>query len=209
MVEKILSVIQNWDERLVFTYWRKIWRSACCVMALEILALIGWECHWLRVRVSGWRSWSLTGAWSDILLDEGGFIISCVWVGPQTSGLGHHLLSSFVTPGKQYYGKYSKFSNTFLSLFLTKMLVFRAGIHKMFIRITNREDPDLKKQSHLGLSCLSMPFLQASSVRTFRTFIAKYYKTEMNTIIPNMPNGLSYPSQFFSAGYFVSKQFKN
>ena len=35
-----------------------------------------------------------------------------------------------------------KFWNTFLSLFLDKMLVFRAGIHKILVRIANREDPD-------------------------------------------------------------------
>ena len=41
------------------------------------------------------------------------------------------------------------------------MLVFRAGIHKMLVRIANREDPDQTsspKQSDLGLLCLSMPF---------------------------------------------------
>ena len=35
------------------------------------------------------------------------------------------------------YGNCSKISNTFLSLFSNKMLVFRAGIHKMFVRIAN------------------------------------------------------------------------
>ena len=35
-----------------------------------------------------------------------------------------------------------KVLNTFLVLFLNKMLVIRAGIHKMFVRIANREDPD-------------------------------------------------------------------
>ena len=35
-----------------------------------------------------------------------------------------------------------KISNTFLFLFSTKMLVFRAGIHKMLARIANRKDPD-------------------------------------------------------------------
>ena len=40
------------------------------------------------------------------------------------------------------YGKCSKILNTFLFLFLAKMLVFRTGIHKMFDRIANREDPD-------------------------------------------------------------------
>ena len=32
--------------------------------------------------------------------------------------------------------------NTFLFLFLNKMFVISAGIRKMFVRITNREDPD-------------------------------------------------------------------
>ena len=34
-------------------------------------------------------------------------------------------------------GKCSKISNTFLFLFLNKMLVIRAGIHKMLLRIAN------------------------------------------------------------------------
>ena len=40
------------------------------------------------------------------------------------------------------YGKCSKIPNTFLALFSNKMFVFRATIHKMLIRIANREDPD-------------------------------------------------------------------
>ena len=50
------------------------------------------------------------------------------------------------------------------------MLVFRVGIHKLLVRIANREDPDLKKKSDLGLLCLSLPFWQATSVPNFRTF---------------------------------------
>ena len=49
-------------------------------------------------------------------------------------------------------------SNTFLFLFSNKMLFIKIGIHKMLIRKANREDPDqtaLKKQSDLGLCCLS------------------------------------------------------
>ena len=38
--------------------------------------------------------------------------------------------------------KCSKTSNTFLFLFSNKILVFRAGTHKMLVRIANREDPD-------------------------------------------------------------------
>ena len=47
------------------------------------------------------------------------------------------------------------------------MLVILADIHKMLVRIANREDPDqtaLQKQSDLGLCCLSKPFSQAISV---------------------------------------------
>ena len=40
------------------------------------------------------------------------------------------------------YSKCSKISNTFLILFSNTMLIFRAGIHKVLVRIANREDPD-------------------------------------------------------------------
>ena len=40
-----------------------------------------------------------------------------------------------------FYGKCAKVLNTSLFLVLNKMLVFMAGIHKMHVRITNREDP--------------------------------------------------------------------
>ena len=43
---------------------------------------------------------------------------------------------------KFYYGKCSKFLNTFLLLFSIKMLVIRAGIRKILARIANRTDPD-------------------------------------------------------------------
>ena len=48
------------------------------------------------------------------------------------------------TPKKSlsWYGKCSKISNTSLFLFLNKLLVIRAGIHKMPVRIANRADPD-------------------------------------------------------------------
>ena len=39
-------------------------------------------------------------------------------------------------------GKCSKILNTFLFLFSNKMLVIRAGTHKMLFRIANREDFD-------------------------------------------------------------------
>ena len=43
---------------------------------------------------------------------------------------------------KSYHGKCSKILITFLFLFSNKMLVFRAGIHKILIRTVNRGDPD-------------------------------------------------------------------
>ena len=47
------------------------------------------------------------------------------------------------------------------------MLVIGPGIHKMLVRIANREDPDQTasmKQSDLRLACLSSSFLQATSI---------------------------------------------
>ena len=41
------------------------------------------------------------------------------------------------------------------------MLIVEAGIHKMLVKITNREDPE--KQSDLGLHCLSRPFWRVNS----------------------------------------------
>ena len=43
---------------------------------------------------------------------------------------------------KQSYGKSSRIWNTLIFIFLNKMLVIRTGIHKMFVRIANRADPD-------------------------------------------------------------------
>ena len=40
------------------------------------------------------------------------------------------------------YGKCSKILKTLLFLFSNKMLVIMSEIHKMFLRIPNREDPD-------------------------------------------------------------------
>ena len=49
-------------------------------------------------------------------------------------------------------GKCSKVLNIFLFLFSNKMLLFRAGIHKMLVRRGNRGDPDQTASSvRLGL----------------------------------------------------------
>ena len=47
-------------------------------------------------------------------------------------------------------------------LFSNIMLVIRAGIHKMLVRIANREDPDQ--------TALLILFWQATSVQNLRTF---------------------------------------
>ena len=67
-------------------------------------------------------------------------------------------------------GKCSKILNTFLFLFSTKLSVIRAGIHKMLVRIANREDPD-QTASDRSLPCLSM----ATSVRNVKTFTVLPY----------------------------------
>ena len=56
------------------------------------------------------------------------------------------------------------------------MLVFRAGIHKMLVRMVNRKDSD---QTYIGLSCLSRPFLAGNKCWKFyghvlRTFSYTY-----------------------------------
>ena len=84
--------------------------------------------------------------------------------------IGFHKTNAYIIQFWQYieqwnyeifnYGilKYSK--NTFLFLFSNKMLVIRAEIYKMLVRIANREDSDLT--SDMGLSHLSGPLLQAT-----------------------------------------------
>ena len=47
------------------------------------------------------------------------------------------------------------------------MLIIRAGINKILVRIENREDPN-KTASGLGLQSLSKPFWQVMSVGNLR-----------------------------------------
>ena len=54
-------------------------------------------------------------------------------------------------------------------MFSNKM-VFRAGIHKPFVSIANREDPGQTDSSDLGLPGFSRHFWQTTSVRNFTTF---------------------------------------
>ena len=48
---------------------------------------------------------------------------------------------SYAQDWLQDYGKFSKIRTLFFFLFQTKMFVIRAEIHKMLVRITNREEP--------------------------------------------------------------------
>ena len=49
------------------------------------------------------------------------------------------------------YGKLSKILNVFLFLFSEKMLVFKAGINKMLVRIANMKDPDQNASSDVSV----------------------------------------------------------
>ena len=59
----------------------------------------------------------------------------------------------------KHYGKCSKILNTFL-LFSNKMLDIKVGIHKVLVRITNREDPDQTASSEAGRGQLVFEILQ-------------------------------------------------
>ena len=52
----------------------------------------------------------------------------------------------------------------FLFLFLNKMMVIRAGIQKMLLRIANRADPDQTASSEaISAMFVSKPFWQATT----------------------------------------------
>ena len=91
------------------------------------------------------------------------------------------------------------------------MLVMRAGIHKMLVRIANRETLIrllLQRQFDLGLHCLPMPFWQATSALTFKPFTI-HLKIEYSSIIKAL-NGSIKPIFFFSfALYFLSNLSKH
>ena len=65
---------------------------------------------------------------------------------------------------------------TFRFLFSDKMMVWRAGIHKILVKMPNREDPD-QTASDLGLFCLSRPFWQETSVKKFIEFTVYMYNS--------------------------------
>ena len=63
------------------------------------------------------------------------------------------------------------------------MLDFKAGIHKMLLRIANREDHNQTaslEQSDLGLHCLSRPFWKATSTQNFRTITVYIHPNKHN-----------------------------
>ena len=68
--------------------------------------------------------------------------VSILFINTVVDPLTHNLKGTRMSKNKLTYGKCSKISNTFLILFSNKILIFRAGIHKILVRIANREDPD-------------------------------------------------------------------
>ena len=64
------------------------------------------------------------------------------------------------------------------------MLVIRAGIHKMHVRIANRDGPDptASSEADQGLHCLSRHFKQAPSVQNFRTSTVHLIKLQTSDI---------------------------
>ena len=78
-------------------------------------------------------------------------------------------------------GKCSKILNTFLFLLLNELLITKAGIHKMLVRIANSEDPDQTASS--GLYCLSQPFWQTTCVQNLRTSTVIIRKEFMESFI--------------------------
>ena len=70
------------------------------------------------------------------------------------------------------YNKFSKVSNSFLFLFLVKMLVIRAGINKLLVRIANREDTDI----HLGPHFLCRHFTGLEKYLNMKGFLEKSLK---------------------------------
>ena len=65
--------------------------------------------------------------------------------------------------------QYCKFSNTLFFLFSNKMLVFRARIHKMLVRIASSADPDQTATvlSDVVLHCFLGLFGRHRNFRTF------------------------------------------
>ena len=66
---------------------------------------------------------------------------------------------------------YSKILNTFLFLFSNKILVIRAVIHKMLVKIANREDPDW---SLIWFCTVYMGFLGRQQVFKILEHLPKY-----------------------------------
>ena len=92
-------------------------------------------------------------------------IANCSWLVTGDGAIGSHSNRSLFNLQFNIYGKCSYISNTLPFLFSKIIMAIRAGIHKILLRIPNREDPDqsasseeVKKQSDLVLSCLSKPF---------------------------------------------------
>ena len=76
--------------------------------------------------------------WAGVITEEGVFLHA--WI--QRGGRGIGVQNPSVHYKQVKASKYSKTLSSFLFLFSNKMLVFRAGTHKMLARIANRKYPD-------------------------------------------------------------------
>ena len=76
----------------------------------------------------------------------------CIWGDPTVEDLEVKKVRIPYSTLVHMCGKCFKFSNTFLFLFVNKLLVFKAGIHKFIIRTANREDPVQTASSEAVLS---------------------------------------------------------
>ena len=87
------------------------------------------------------EDWSYLQSWYMSVTVKSKYV-SILFINTVVDPLTHNLKGTRMSKNKLTYGKCSKISNNFLILFSNKVLIFRAGIHKILVRIANREDPD-------------------------------------------------------------------
>ena len=86
------------------------------------------------------------------------------------------------------------------------MFVFRAQIHKMLVKLTNREDPDQtasrsQKQSDPGLHYLCKTFGHGTTVSKFKNIYCNIVNKIL--IISEMRTGANCQSRFFLLSFFI------
>ena len=74
------------------------------------------------------------------------------------------------------------------------MLVIRARIHKMLVRIAHREDTE---RSDLGLHCLSRPFWWATNVRNFRALAYNTFIQQGSYMCQSLKNSRAFKRLYY------------